>query len=87
MTLEETSPKGAVCQSCSKPLCRDEKGGGTDRNGQKSASSVTVMAFLLCLILPFSDERACACQIKKHVYTPNLSACAKHESTLLCTQH
>ena len=29
-------PKGPFCQSCSMPLSRDEKGGGTERNGQKS---------------------------------------------------
>lgn len=30
-------PKGPVCQSCGMPLSKDEKGGGSEADGAKSA--------------------------------------------------
>jgi len=30
-------PKGPYCQSCGMPLSKDEKGGGTEADGSKSA--------------------------------------------------
>jgi len=30
-------PKGAFCQSCGMPLSKDEKGGGTEADGTRSA--------------------------------------------------
>ena len=65
-------PKGPVCQSCSMPLSRDEKGGGTsvtDKKVLSIAATVIVMVFLLSRHYAFTNERTCALKIARHVYS------------------
>ena len=64
-------PKGPQCQSCSMPLSRDEKGGGTEHNGQKRVEVSQPLLPLLPRIkgfysaryYAFADERACSYEI------------------------